>query len=83
MKTFVTLLSKWFETKKIINNGFVKVPESPGLGITLNEDAVEKHLNVNPGGWAGQGKSMDIYPKGAFEPTEEWDKLDSHDRTWS
>ena len=72
-----------FETQKIINNGFVKVPESPGLGITLNEDAVEKHLNVNPGGWAGQGKSMDIYPKGAFEPTEEWDKLDSHDRTWS
>ena len=72
-----------FETKKIINNGFVKVPESPGLGITLNEDAVEKHLNVNPGGWAGQGKSMDIYPKGAFESTEEWDKLDSHDRTWS
>ena len=72
-----------FETNKIINNGFVKVPESPGLGITLNEDAVEKHLNVNPGGWAGQGKSMDIYPKGAFEPTEEWDKLDSHDRTWS
>ena len=72
-----------FESKKIINNGFVKVPESPGLGITLNEDAVEKHLNVNPGGWAGQGKSMDIYPKGAFEPTDEWDKLDSHDRTWS
>ena len=72
-----------FETQKIINNGFVKVPESPGLGITLNEDAVEKHLNVNPGGWAGQGKSMDIYPKGAFESTEEWDKLDSHDRTWS
>ncbi len=72
-----------FETQKIINNGFVKVPESPGLGITLNEDSVEKHLNVNPGGWAGQGKSMDIYPKGAFESTEEWDKLDSHDRTWS
>ena len=71
-----------FETKKIINNGFVKVPESPGLGITLNEDAVEKHLNVNPGGFAGQGK-MDIYPKGAFESTDEWDKLDAHDRTWS
>ena len=51
-----------FETKKIINNGFVKVPESPGLGITLNEDAVEKHLNVNPGGFAGQGK-MDIFQK--------------------
>ena len=72
-----------FETEKIINNGFVKVPESPGLGITLNEDAVEKHLNVKPGGWGGQGESMDIYPKGAFEPTDEWDGLDSHDRTWS
>ena len=45
-----------FETEKIINNGFVKVPESPGLGITLNEDAVEKHLNVKPGGWGGQGE---------------------------
>ena len=72
-----------FETEKIINNGFVKVPESPGLGITLNEDAVEKHLNVKPGGWGGQGEAMDIYPKGAFEPTDEWDGLDSHDRTWS
>ena len=71
------------ETEKIINDGFVKVPESPGLGITLNEDAVEKHLNVKPGGWGGQGEAMDIYPKGAFEPTDEWDRLDSHDRTWS
>ena len=71
------------ETDKIINNGFVKVPESPGLGITLNEDAVEKHLNTNASGFAGKGKSMDIYPTGAFEPTDEWDKLDSHDRTWS
>ncbi len=71
------------ETEKIINNGFVKVPESPGLGITLNEDAVEKYLNTNASGFAGKGKSMDIYPTGAFESTDEWDKLDSHDRTWS
>jgi len=71
------------ETDKIINNGFVKVPESPGLGITLNEDAVEKHLNTNASGFAERGKSMDIYPTGAFEPTDEWDKLDAHDRTWS
>lgn len=73
------------ETGKIINNGFVKVPESPGLGITLNEDAVEKHLNVNPDSWGSslEGNQMHIYPSGAFEPTDEWDKLDSHDRTWS
>ena len=71
------------ETDKIINNGFVKVPESPGLGIELNEDAVEKHLNTNASGFAGKGPSMDIYPKGAFESTEEWDRLDAHDRTWS
>tara|TARA_Y100001960_G_scaffold312794_1_gene374946 strand:+ start:461 stop:1807 length:1347 start_codon:yes stop_codon:yes gene_type:complete len=71
------------ETDKIINNGFVKVPESPGLGIELNEDAVEKHLNTNASGFAGNGPSMDIYPKGAFETTEEWDGLDAHDRTWS
>ena len=53
------------------------------MGVTLNEDAVEKHLNTNASGFAGKGKSMDIYPTGAFEPTDEWDKLDSHDRTWS
>ena len=73
------------ETGKIINNGFVKVPESPGLGITLNEEAVKEHLNVNPDSWGSglEGNPMHIYPSGAFEPTDEWDKLDSHDRTWS
>ena len=69
------------ETEKIINNGFAKVPESPGLGIELNEDAVRKHLNTK-----AKHKvfgEMDIYPTGAFETTDEWNKLDSHDRTWS
>ncbi len=71
------------ETDKIINNGFVKVPESPGLGIELNEDAVKEHLNTNPDGWGGSSTELEIYPKGAFEPTDEWTNLDSHDRTWS
>ena len=71
------------ETDKIINNGFVKVPESPGLGIELNEDAVKEHLNTNPDGWGGASTELEIYPTGAFEPTDEWTNLDSHDRTWS
>src|SRR5580698_969475 len=30
--------------KPIINKGFIKVPEAPGLGVTLNDDAVKQHL---------------------------------------
>ena len=59
----------------------VKVPETPGLGIELNEDAVRKHLN-DKARHEVFGE-MDIYPTGAFEATDEWNKLDAHDRTWS
>lgn len=54
--------------KPIINKGFITVPDKPGLGITLNEDAVRAHLA--PG-------------SGFFEPTPEWDKEHSWDRLWS
>ncbi|WP_341226584.1 mandelate racemase/muconate lactonizing enzyme family protein [uncultured Arcticibacterium sp.] len=54
--------------KPIYKDGFVKVPETPGLGIDLNEKVVKEHL-----------KSGTMY----FAPTTEWDELDSHDRTWS
>jgi len=63
----------WWDTlvegieKPIINHGFITVPERPGLGVTLNEDIVKQHL-LEPG---------------YFEPTPEWDKERSHDRTWS
>ncbi len=63
-------------SKPVINNGFVDVPEGPGLGIELNEEAVEEHLNREPDRFA-------VYPEGFFEPTDEWDALDSHDRVWS
>jgi L-alanine-DL-glutamate epimerase-like enolase superfamily enzyme len=53
--------------KPVVNHGFVTVPSGPGLGITLNEDAVKRHL-LEPG---------------YFEPTPEWDKERSHDRLWS
>ena len=67
-----------FETEKIINNGFVKVPESPGLGIDLNEEAVKEHLAKS-----SEESKFSIYPEGVFNETSEWDDLDSHDRTWS
>jgi len=54
--------------KPIIQGGYITVPEKPGLGVTLNEDAVHQHLL--PG-------------TGYFQPTAEWDKEKSWDRLWS
>jgi L-alanine-DL-glutamate epimerase-like enolase superfamily enzyme len=54
--------------KPIINKGFITVPDKPGLGVTLNEDAVRAHLA--PG-------------TGYFEPTTMWDNERSGDRLWS
>ncbi len=54
--------------KPIINKGFVKVPDSPGLGISsLSEEVIKQHL-AEPG---------------YFEPTTDWDKERSNDRLWS
>ena len=44
--------------KPIINNGYVAVPDTPGLGVELNDDVVREHLR---------------YP-GYFEPTPEYDQ---------
>ena len=54
--------------KPIINKGFITVPDKPGLGVTLNDDAMKAHLA--PG-------------TGYFEPTPQWDKEHSWDRLWS
>jgi len=53
--------------KPIVKNGFVEVPERPGLGVELNEEVVKQHL-MEPS---------------YFEPTKEWDTERSHDRLWS
>ncbi len=53
--------------KPICNKGYVKVPDGPGLGFTLNEDAIKEHL-LTPG---------------YFEPTPEWDKERSSDNVYS
>jgi L-alanine-DL-glutamate epimerase-like enolase superfamily enzyme len=65
----------WWETlvrttggNALIEKGFGVVPDSPGLGIELNEDVVKGHLRAN---------------SGYFLPTPEWDAIRSHDRLWS
>jgi L-alanine-DL-glutamate epimerase-like enolase superfamily enzyme len=54
--------------KPILNRGYIKVPDKPGLGVTLNDEVVKQHLK--PG-------------TKFFAPTPEWDNKDSHDRLWS
>ena len=51
-------------------NGFVRVPEKPGIGFDdLNEDVLREHLNPKiPGIW---------------EPTDEWNEESSNDNIWS
>jgi L-alanine-DL-glutamate epimerase-like enolase superfamily enzyme len=53
--------------KPIVNKGFITVPDKPGLGVTLNEEAVKQHL-LEPG---------------YFEPTPQWNTDRSNDRPWS
>jgi L-alanine-DL-glutamate epimerase-like enolase superfamily enzyme len=54
--------------KPLVERGFAIVPDSPGLGIELNEAVVRQHLL--PG-------------SGYFDATPQWDKERSWDRTWS
>jgi L-alanine-DL-glutamate epimerase-like enolase superfamily enzyme len=53
--------------KPIVQKGYIPVPETPGLGVTLNDEACKQHL-LEPG---------------YFEPTPQWDKDRSNDRWWS
>lgn len=56
--------------KPLVKNGFIEVPDAPGLGIeSLNDEVIAEHLHPNiPGLW---------------EPTDEWNDDWSHDRLWS
>ena len=55
----------------IVQDGFIEVPDKPGLGIDdLNDDVIKEHLNKNfPEMWAS---------------TDEWNDIrTANDRTWS
>jgi L-alanine-DL-glutamate epimerase-like enolase superfamily enzyme len=55
--------------KPIIQEGYIRVPEAPGLGFEINEDAIKEHLVADD--------------RGFFEPTPQWDTERSWDRLWS
>lgn len=44
--------------KPIIQNGYITVPDTPGIGVELNEEVVKQHLRI----------------PGYFEPTPQFDK---------
>ncbi|CCH57232.1 Galactonate dehydratase [Fibrisoma limi BUZ 3] len=54
--------------KPIVEKGFVKVPDKPGLGVELNEEVAKKFLK--------KGATW-------FAPTDTWNTRDSNDREWS
>lgn len=56
--------------KPLIQNGYLALPEKPGLGFDdLNEEVIREHINPQiPGMW---------------EPTDNWNKEFSNDRIWS
>ncbi|MEX6688663.1 mandelate racemase/muconate lactonizing enzyme family protein [Danxiaibacter flavus] len=62
-------LMKKVNGKPFFEKGFADVPDSPGLGIELNEDEMKKHLDPDNKTW--------------FAPTPEWDTVRSWDRLWS
>jgi L-alanine-DL-glutamate epimerase-like enolase superfamily enzyme len=55
--------------KPIIQEGYIPVPEKPGLGFEINEVVIREHLVADD--------------QGFFEPTSEWDAERSWDRLWS
>ena len=56
--------------KPLIQDGFIKVPDAPGLGIeALNDEVLCQHINPDiPGIW---------------ENTDKWNREFSNDRIWS
>ncbi len=55
--------------KPIIQGGYIRVPDAPGLGFAINADVIKEHLIPED--------------RGFFEPTPEWDTERSWDRLWS
>jgi L-alanine-DL-glutamate epimerase-like enolase superfamily enzyme len=60
-------LVKTTDGKPLIEKGFALVPDSPGLGVELNEEVAKQHLQE----------------KEFFLPTPEWSNMRSWDRLWS
>ena len=60
-----------YPSKPIIDRGYIKVPDLPGLGIEgLNDSVIAQHI------------AEDKIP-GMWESTDEWNDSFAHDRLWS
>lgn len=55
-------------SKPLVEGGYARVPETPGLGVELNEAVIRQHLR--------EGEEY-------FAPTPQWNADQSWDRTWS
>jgi len=56
--------------KKIVEDGFIAVPDKPGLGVDdYNDEVIREHLHPD-------------YPE-LWAETSRWDDVYSHDRLWS
>jgi len=64
--------------KPIVQNGYVTVPDKPGLGVELNEEVVKEHMDTDSDRVQGLKHGT-----GFFEPTTEWNEIRSWDRLWS
>jgi L-alanine-DL-glutamate epimerase-like enolase superfamily enzyme len=56
--------------KPLVRDGFIEVPDGPGLGIEDIDDAII-------------GKHLQTSATGIWESTDQWDGEWSWDRTWS
>jgi L-alanine-DL-glutamate epimerase-like enolase superfamily enzyme len=54
--------------KPLVNKGYIKVPDTPGLGIEPNPDVIKQHLE--------RGQEY-------FGPTDQWNTDRSNDKLWS
>ncbi len=57
-------------SKPLVKDGYIQVPDAPGLGIeALNDEVIAEHIHpAIPGLW---------------DPTDSWNEDWSHDRLWS
>ena len=51
----------------MIKEGYLTINDAPGLGIELNEEAIEEHLAKSSKGVHGVNDKFSIYPEGLFE----------------
>ena len=62
--------------KPIVNRGYITVPDTPGLGVELNEEAVKEH--IRKGGYFAPTPQYDDYILDRFRIGGPYPHLDEH-----